>query len=465
MPSGCSRADVFAQGYGEENDFCLRARHLGWRHVAVPGVFVAHVGGQSFGGAARHLRARNAALLERLHPGYMRLIETYAGAEPLAEAKRRLDLARWRTMRRRGVAAAILITHAEGGGVERQVSVSAGRHQAAGRRVIVLRPASSPDGGKGVCICEGMANEFPNLRYALPDELPAVHRLLAAEHPREVELHHMVNHHPAILDLMRGLGVPHDVHMHDHAWLCGRIALVGPENRYCGEPEVICCEECVADAGNPDRRGHQRRGRCRGAHGWIVRRGCGMWSRRRRTRRRGSGATFRQSTRSLCRMRMTRRSLNRCGRSLSRVVAVSAWWAPSAHKGYQVVLNCARNAAERDLPLEFFVVGPTIDDARLLATGRVFVTGRFEPEEAVPLIKAQGASLALLPSIFPETWCLSLAEAWRAGLQVAAFDIGGAQAERIRRTGRGFALAAGPVCVRGDQQRPDCGGGTVAYAR
>ena len=56
MRSGSLRADVFAQGYGEENDFCLRARHLGWRHVAAPGVFVAHVGGHSFGAAARHLR-------------------------------------------------------------------------------------------------------------------------------------------------------------------------------------------------------------------------------------------------------------------------------------------------------------------------------------------------------------------------------------------------------------------------
>jgi glycosyltransferase involved in cell wall biosynthesis len=112
------------------------------------------------------------------------------------------------------------------------------------------------------------------------------------------------------------------------------------------------------------------------------------------------------------------------------------------HKGYQVVLDCARDAAERDLPLDFVVVGHTIDDRRLLATGRVFVTGGFAPEEAVALIRAQHAALALLPSIFPETWCFSLAEAWRAGLRVAAFDIG-APAERIRRTGRGLLLPLG----------------------
>ena len=34
--TGLLREDLFAQGYGEENDFCMRARHLGWRHVAVP---------------------------------------------------------------------------------------------------------------------------------------------------------------------------------------------------------------------------------------------------------------------------------------------------------------------------------------------------------------------------------------------------------------------------------------------
>jgi len=112
------------------------------------------------------------------------------------------------------------------------------------------------------------------------------------------------------------------------------------------------------------------------------------------------------------------------------------------HKGYEVLLDCARDAAERRLPLEFVVVGHTIDDRRLLATGRVFVTGDYVADEAVALIKAQNATLALLPSICPETWCLSLSEAWRAGLRVVAFDIG-AQAERIRRTGRGVVLPLG----------------------
>jgi glycosyltransferase involved in cell wall biosynthesis len=126
-----------------------------------------------------------------------------------------------------------------------------------------------------------------------------------------------------------------------------------------------------------------------------------------------------------------------CG--IARICVVGAI---GVEKGYEILLACARDAAERDLKLEFVVVGHTIDDARLLDTGRVFVTGEFQPAEAVQLVQAQNASLAWLPSVWPETWCFALSEAWSAGLRVVAFDLG-AQAERIRRTGLGTLLPLG----------------------
>ena len=81
-------------------------------------LFVAHVGGHSFGSAARHLQARNEHLLERLHPGYAGLIEAFGQADPLAPARRRLDLVRWRAAKKRGSRAVIIITHNAGGGVD-----------------------------------------------------------------------------------------------------------------------------------------------------------------------------------------------------------------------------------------------------------------------------------------------------------------------------------------------------------
>jgi GT2 family glycosyltransferase len=437
---GLLRADVFAQGYGEENDFCLRARHLGWRHVAAPGVFVAHVGGQSFGAAAGHLQARNRALLERMHPGYARLLAEHAAADPLAPARRRFDLARWRSDRGRAGGAVVLVTHEAGGGVERRVAASVARHTAEGRRAIVLRPGVLADGGRCVVLGRGTAAGFPNLRYAMPDELPALQRILARERPREVELHHMVGHDRAILDLIAGLGVPYDVYVHDYAWLCARVALVGPENRYCGEPDVSRCEACVADAGNlidevitvADLRKRSARVFA-GARRVVVPSGDTATRLRRHFPATQPTVAPHEEDSAIADPVPPKAA------SVCRVCVVGAI---GIHKGYQVVLDCARDAAERHLPLEFVVVGHTIDDSRMLATGRVFITGSFAPDEAVQLIRAQQATLALLPSIFPETWCFSLAEAWRAGLRVAAFDVG-AVADRIRYTGRGFLLPLG----------------------
>jgi GT2 family glycosyltransferase/glycosyltransferase involved in cell wall biosynthesis len=437
---GPLRADLFAQGYGEETDFCLRARNLGWRHVAAPGLFVAHVGGHSFGAAAKHLQARNAALLERLHPGYSALIEAHALADPLAGVRRRLDLARWRAARRHGSEAVVLITHAEGGGVERQIAASVERHRDGGFRPVVLRPSRAPDGTRCVTVGEGTANAYPNLRFAMPGELGQLQRLLVRERPIAVELHHLVGHHPAVLELLPGLRVPYDLHVHDYAWLCGRVALVGPARRYCGEPEVAQCEACVADAGSLIDEDI--------TVATLRRRSAALMARARSVIVPSEDAASRirrhfPKTRPVVVPHEDDAALgDPPPLTATKVCRVCVIGAIGIHKGYEVVFECASDAAERRLPLEFVVVGHTIDDRRLLATGRVFITGGYAHNEVVALIRAQNATLALLPSIWPETWCFGLAEAWRAGLRVAAFDIG-APAERIRGTGRGFLLPLG----------------------
>jgi GT2 family glycosyltransferase/glycosyltransferase involved in cell wall biosynthesis len=439
---GLFRTGLFGQGYGEENDFCLRARHLGWRHVAAPSVFVAHAGGRSFGPARQALQVRNQAILNQLYPGYDRLIADWVAADTLAGARRRVDLLRWRAARRRKSTAVVLITHADGGGVEVCVAASCRTHRAAGRRAIVLRPDRTEGTAPGVVVGDGTEGGFPNLRYSLPSELPALRRLLLAEAAVGIELHHVLGHAPAIYELITSLGIPYEVHAHDYVWFCPRVLLIGADRRYCGEPDVATCETCVADAGS------------------ALEESISVAALRERSARLLAGAwrvvvpSYDVATR-LCRhfpgvrpvvvpheddsTLPTAAQPPPPGSGRRRVCVVGAI---GVAKGYDILLACARDAASRDLPLEFTVVGHTIDDRRLMATGRVFVTGEFRAEEVTSLIRAQHADLAFAPSIWPETWCFALTDAWRAGLRAAAFDIG-APAERIRRSGRGFLLPLG----------------------
>ena len=428
---GLLREDLFAQGYGEENDLCLRARHLGWRSVAAPGVFVAHVGGRSFGPARTHLIARNGAVLNRLYPGYDALVAAHIAADPLAPARRRMDALRWAEERSR-LGAVLLLTHAGGGGVDQVIEARCAALRAEGLRPVVLRP------GRAVCRVE--PSGFPNLAYAIPEELPALAALLRPDRPRFLEVHHLLGHHHEAPGLARLLKLPVETYVHDYSWFCPRIALVSRERRYCGEPDVPGCEACVADLGS------------------LLEDDPPI-----RTLLARSAAALAVSRRVIA---PSMDAAARLRRHFPMVRPVVVPWEgddalpPAAavppgpvcrvcivgaigmEKGYEVLLACVRDARARKLPLEFIVVGYTADDQRLLDAGPVFVTGEYREAEAVALIQAQGAHIGFLPSVWPETWCFALSRAWQAGLRVAAFDLG-AQAERLRRNGRGWLLPLG----------------------
>lgn len=447
--TGAFRADLFAGGHGERNDFCLRARRLGWRNVALTGLFAGHLEasprseGAPIDNAAIHLQARNGRIVEQLHPGHDALIARFVANDMLADARRRIDLLDWQERGRTWPKATILITHTSGGGVEQRLRLSVAAHTANRHRPIILRPAETPGGKPAIAVLDGLSGDFPNLVFAMPEELPALLRLLRAARPDCIEAHHFADYSACIYQLVTELGVPYDVHVHDYAWFCPRISLVGAHNRYCGEPDLHDCEACIADNGSflkeeisvADLRARSADFLAGARHVIVPSDDTGQ-----RMRRHFSELTTmtvpHEDDAVLPLVSIPRSARQATAGRRSSVCVVGSI---GVHKGYDILLACARDAARRDLDMDFIVVGHTIDDARLMETSRVFVTGQFEPDEAVQLIAAQNAGIGFVASICPETWCLSLGDLWRAGLRAAAFDIG-APAERIRRTGRGFLL-------------------------
>lgn len=83
-----------ARGYGEETDWCLRARSHGWRHMGAPNVFVAHQGGISFG-AEKVLRvAMNNATLRKRYPDASARYKAFCLRDPIKPARQALQKAR-----------------------------------------------------------------------------------------------------------------------------------------------------------------------------------------------------------------------------------------------------------------------------------------------------------------------------------------------------------------------------------
>ena len=82
------------------------------------------------------------------------------------------------------------------------------------------------------------------------------------------------------------------------------------------------------------------------------------------------------------------------------------------------------------LPLEFSLLGFSMDDARLAEAG-VYLLGRYDDAAVLARIDAADPDLVFLPSTWPETYCYTLSAALQSGRPVAVFDLG-AQARRTR---------------------------------
>jgi GT2 family glycosyltransferase len=91
--------EAFGHGYGEENDFCMRAAAAGMRNVLCDDAYVVHHGGRSFGPLGRQPDADAMERLLALHPGYERLVARFIREDPLAPARREA----LRALRRDGV--------------------------------------------------------------------------------------------------------------------------------------------------------------------------------------------------------------------------------------------------------------------------------------------------------------------------------------------------------------------------
>ncbi len=441
--TGLLREDLFAQGYGEENDFCMRARHLGWRHIAVPGVFVAHRGAGSFDAAREHLMRRNLAILNRLHVGYNDMIAQWQLKDPLAESRRRIDLTRLKSSIRHG-GAVLLVTHNRDGGVRRHVAERLEAIAETDRCAILLQPEAGGATGEGLAtyvarVDTAFQDEFPNLRFRLPDEQAYLIACLKACNVGEIEVHSLIGHGDAVIDLVLGLRAPLHLVIHDYSWFCPRVSLTTGDHRYCGEPAIAGCRNCIADHGTnfdgpvlPDQLVDRTARLIKAAHSIIA---PSKDAAQRIERRFGRGVVVAhwEQPRQLALHEICEAA------GQSRPVRVCVVGAIGYEKGYTNLLRCARMATEANMPIEFVVVGHTCDDRRLLDTGVVRVTGRYAQPEAIELISAQNADFAWLPTVCPETWCYTLTQIWEAGLRVVVHDIG-AQAERVRTMRGGLVV-------------------------
>jgi O-antigen biosynthesis protein len=85
---------AFGRGYGEENDWCLRATKKGWQHFLCADLFVYHSGGVSFGEDASAHQANALSVITARYPDYNEIIATFIEQDTIEPARHAIDLLR-----------------------------------------------------------------------------------------------------------------------------------------------------------------------------------------------------------------------------------------------------------------------------------------------------------------------------------------------------------------------------------
>ena len=405
-------AGTFGRGYGEENDFCMRARARGWRHVLAANCFVAHVGGVSFSGDKQALVEKAMSVLDQRYPRYHGEIAEFIQADPpyALRCKGFIDC-----LREDPRLKVLALTHHLGGGTEKHVRELADSADARAL-LLVLRPFR----GKVLRLTLGVEEDYPGLNFdwTRREDRDALFQLLRYVGVGRLHIHHLLDLDAVVEELLDALSLPFDLTLHDYYMIDGNPTLTDASGLF-----------------QPDR---GRRGRgCNSAR--VIEDGDALkqWQAAHQRLFDGARRVFAPSAAALALHQEVYRlpgavvaghadllgvdSLPVAASSLSpaRPLRVLVLGALGLEKGADLLEQTAVLAKRHAAPLEFRLLGYAYRSLSSVTT-----LGAYSDGDIDALIAEQGADLVWFPCRWPETYSYTLSAALRCGLPLVVPDIG-----------------------------------------
>jgi GT2 family glycosyltransferase/glycosyltransferase involved in cell wall biosynthesis len=430
---------AFGLGYGEENDYCMRAAAAGFRNVLCEDAFVLHLGGSSFGDKRADLSARNTVLLLEKHPGYEELVHGYIAADPLRPL-RALALAQHHVLTgpRHGV---LHVVHGHGGGTEYHVRALIGALTESFRHYLLIAV------GDDWQLEEHAAGEIRSFEFRrLPAEpWPDFLGGIAARFGIDlVHLHNVSGCRDGLLAALNELALPYGYTVHDLNFACPTITFHDPQDRYCGAvTDLATCGACLAAqaevAGVNIASWRERHRALLARAAFVI--APSQWAASTLRRYFSDPAVAivpHGSAKGMARDDAVRTRLDLPDDGVPTVAVIGAIGPDKGARRLERLVELTRTRGAR---LRWVVVG-YLDRGReqWQSEDKVFAQhGPFDSREITELLEHYRVRLVAYPSAGPETFSFTLSEAWAAGRPAIVPPIG-ALAERVAATGGGWVL-------------------------
>ncbi len=440
--------EAFGKGYGEENDWCMRAIKVGYHNQIVPNLFVYHKHGGSFPSAEKQqLGEKNLQLLQTRHPEYSALVADFIQRDPLKDLRSLLQIKILSTLQ----SPQLILDHALSGGA----SMYSKELIAQEKLSAVITPGQNPFvnyairfGGQKL---EDMTFELRSVRE--------IEQIIQQFHIDEVILNELVGYpKPRILELVDFLiGLAKNnpdlkitYMVHDYFGVCPIYTLLDYNIKYCGVPsDLSYCDKCLQL--NP----------LMNVVAPLVKQDypaltMNVW-------REHFGELLDVSSKIVCFSQSSKAILQRAYpllpdekievtphtvdwvqpveiRKNSKQLNIAVVGHMEVQKGSQIISLLATYVDYHNLNIVIHVFGEIFEPNESFGfLKKVVKHGRFTRTDLTRLMEENEIDLVLIPSICPETFSFTTEEAMHMHLPLAVFDLG-APVERVQHYDKGIVL-------------------------
>jgi GT2 family glycosyltransferase/glycosyltransferase involved in cell wall biosynthesis len=249
----------FGRGFGEENDFCERAKAAGFPIRLCDDLFIAHTGKASFGDEGRALERVNSKTMDRMHPRYFADVAEFCARNPLRDIHENVKYHLGRH-RARHYPAMMFLIHStifgEGIGGAEHLVADLIAHLRLPRAIVVF-----PDGNDMVVaeMLDGNLADVRLHRISTPGRRPffvlrdpaieaIIGKIVELWNIQAAHVHHFLHWPIGTWRVLREMGIPYCYSIHDYYCVCPSWNLVNRDTNCrcnCDPKQTGEIRECI----------------------------------------------------------------------------------------------------------------------------------------------------------------------------------------------------------------------------
>lgn len=419
---------IFEVGYGEENDWSIRARHLGYTVELAPNVFIRHAHGGSFDPAVKQTRLdKSWKDLQKLHPSYRSEVLRHLNNDPWKHLRISIEIF---TAFKYANAVNIYITHGIGGGAEVWLDQDISHKLKKNIACLILLPGSK--GFATAVLKYGVGLSWREVRI---DQIPLAQLEFLLNFGRVTE---------TIVNNLVGWNKPFELIQklsnfsaltfvgHDYFAICPSYNLLNASEEFCGIPEEIAiCNECVLNNNLISRsEAFQDLYQWRKEFQFFF----SLPSTRMIFFSGDSKSWFSKVYKiheEQCEMAtpdyVSKESNLIPKRKDADIINIAFVGHINLSKGARVVSEIIKISKQKKLPYQFHLIGEIRDIN--LRNKNITIHGRYERRNLAQILQDMNIDIVIIPSIWPETYNIVTDEVVQAGIRTIVSPLG-AMAER-----------------------------------